>query len=96
MTAIKTPSAAKQAGIPTETYLLPSYWASALVNNDTSGTEPLELAVINSWLASTKPGRCVDADVANAGFHWHGDDTNERVGCDRCEFTFAPETALTP
>jgi len=43
----------------TNTYTLPSHWACALVNDDTSGMEDEDEAEMDAWLAREGPGYCV-------------------------------------
>lgn len=38
----------------------PAYWASALVNGDTSGMDEEEITLMNAWLEHHKPWYIVD------------------------------------
>jgi len=38
----------------TESLTAPSFWASAIVNNDYSGLEPDEVGALNAWLAENR------------------------------------------
>lgn len=71
--------------IHTETYILPAYWASALVNGDYSGLEDPDTKQLNDWLEQTKPGSCVGCSEEQY-FSWHNDAT--RLGGDVLEFYF--------
>jgi len=46
----------------TETYTLPAYWASYLINGDASGLEDGEQAAIDSWLAKNGNPNIVSCD----------------------------------
>lgn len=70
-----------------ETYTLPVYWASYLVNGDASGLADGEQAQIDEWCAETGVGLCVGVDD-NAEFcHRHDASMYADAGmC--CTFTF--------
>ena len=70
--------------IQTQTFTLPIYWASYLINDDASGLTDDEQTEINEWCAAHAPGPCID--VGEAEFTIHGDDGPS--GADRAEFTF--------
>lgn len=70
----------------TETYTLPIYWASYLVNGDASGLQDNEQTVIDAWMESEKPGNCVDVDE-NYWFSSHNDARTMLAG-DVAEYTF--------
>jgi hypothetical protein len=78
----------------TTTYILPAYWASALINADESGMENKEIEEINAWLDRVKPGYCVGCSD-NEHFA-HGNDANS-LGGDVLEFYFHKQvTTHTP
>lgn len=66
----------------TETYTLPAYWASALINDDNSGMEDQDILDMQNWLETNKPGYC--AEVSEEAFfgRFNG------MGCDLLEYTF--------
>lgn len=74
------------AALKTEEYILPTYWASALINNDYSGCNSEEIAEIENFIKSIETKNCIDADVENSYFA-HSNDAN-RMGGDVCVFTF--------
>lgn len=72
--------------IYTETYTLPAYWASYLINGDASGMEDAEVAEVDSWLtAHPKLGACLDVSEGEE-FAWRNDANS--LGGDVAEFTF--------
>jgi hypothetical protein len=56
----------------TTDYMLPAYWASALVNNDFSGVDGEAAEQIRAWLIEEQPGNCL-ACSGEAAFVWHHD-----------------------
>lgn len=58
--------------IKTETYILPAYWASALVNGDFSGMEDRDEQDLNTWLNKVNPGYCVGCSEESY-FAWRND-----------------------
>lgn len=54
----------------TETYVLPVYWASALINDDASGLEDSEIEEIDAFCDGLGP--CVDVSGENE-FSWTND-----------------------
>lgn len=75
----------------TLTFILPTHYASALINSDMSGLEEEDTKKLNDFVDRQveKHGSfyCVDADVDNAYFT-HGHDMNRNEGADVCLFTF--------
>ena len=69
----------------TDTYILPSYWAPALINGDYSGLTDEEAAEIDQWLTDQPEGWAVD--VSETFFFSHRNDANNVPG-DCAEFTF--------
>lgn len=53
-------------------YVLPAYWASALINGDTSGMSDEDYQDLVAWLEREKPGNCLDYRD-DAGFRWRND-----------------------
>jgi hypothetical protein len=66
------------------TFLLPTHWASYLINGDASGYTDEEETEIVQWLVCNAPGPCIDC--SDMGFLWRGDDST--LGCDRSEYVF--------
>ncbi len=66
-----------------ETYVLPSYWASALINGDDSGLEDDEIKEIDSFCKGLGP--CVDVSEEDE-FSWTNDANN--LGGAVATFTF--------
>lgn len=54
------------------TYLLPVYWACALINNDYTGLSEEEERQIKDFL-QTSEGRPVSVDFETEGFYRHND-----------------------
>ena len=71
--------------IETETYILPAYWASALINNDWSGMDDQEEQELNNWLEQVKPGSCVGC--SDYGYFSYRNDAGMLAG-DVLEFYF--------
>jgi hypothetical protein len=68
-------------------YILPSFWASALVNGDESGLSDEEIDAIDAWLNHMNLGSCVD--VSSEEFFSSQHDARFYVlPCDCLEFTF--------
>jgi hypothetical protein len=68
----------------TTEYLLPSHWASYLINGDASGLEDEEIKEIDSWYESEGVRSCVG--VEEDGFHWGNDASS--LGGDCSVYTF--------
>ncbi len=73
----------------TETYILPAYWASALINGDYSGLEDTEIKEIETFEAQNREDNCcfycIDCSEEQY-FKWRNDATN--LGGDVLEYTF--------
>lgn len=54
------------------TYLLPVYWACALINDDYTGLDAEEEKQIKDFLETTE-GRPVSVDFETEGFYQHND-----------------------
>lgn len=69
-----------------ETYKLPAYWASALINGDYSGLNDAEEKQINNWLDSHKKEGCrmwcLDCGEESEFSTFKG------MGCDLLEYNF--------
>lgn len=71
----------------TETYELPAFWASALINDDWTRLEDEDESALKAWLKDVKPGYCVDVSDETFFTKWH--DAQEYVlACDCLVFTF--------
>ena len=71
----------------TETYTLPAYWASALVNGDVLGMDAQDLIYIRRWLdAHPELGACLTCSDESE-FRWHHD-APEMLAGDCLDFTF--------
>jgi len=73
----------------TETYILPAYWASALINADNSGLEDNEIAEIEKFETDKKEDGCRFACIgcSEEQYFAHRNDANN-MGGDVLEFTF--------
>jgi len=67
----------------TETYVLPAYWASALINGDNSGLEDDEIKEIDNFCKGMGP--CIDVSDENE-FSWTNDANG--LGGSVATFTF--------
>ena len=75
------------ATIDTTTYTLPEFWASALINDDYTGLEDMDAALLNEWLDEYQPGFCVGCTDSAEFTPWH--DATTKVGAADClDFTF--------
>jgi hypothetical protein len=68
------------------TYILPSHFASALINDDNSGLEDDEINELNEWLDNFKPGVCIGTTEEDPYFSRYND-LNDLAG-DVYEFNF--------
>lgn len=71
--------------LETETYTLPAYWASYLINGDASGIDDEEQAACDSFLESIPGWIC--SDCGNESFFSHCNDAGTLAG-DCLEYTF--------
>jgi hypothetical protein len=65
----------KKEDVKPEIYVLPAFWASALINGDESGMDATEVADMNAWLQAENPGRCVgvsDEQYYSSSCDYHG------------------------
>lgn len=53
------------------TYTLPAFWASALINGDSSGLSDDEDQALAQWLDDVKPGYCVGCEDSPEFTRWH-------------------------
>lgn len=68
----------------TETFILPAYWASYLINGDASGISDEDKAECDAFLKRNPGGSCVD--VGEQYFSHRNDATT--LGGDVAEYTF--------
>ena len=72
----------------TETYTLPAFWASALINGDVSGLRDPEEAELNRWLANHPELRgCLSCSDESEFKHRH-DASPDVLSCDCLNFVF--------
>ena len=68
----------------TETYILPAYWASYLINGDASGLSNDEQAECDAWTDNNPGGNCVDVGES---YFARSNDAGTIAG-DVAEYTF--------
>lgn len=68
-----------------ETYNLPAYWASYLINGDSTGLEEEEIKEVDAFLERNGLGCCIDVDNEQE-FSW-ANDANQLGGA-VADFTF--------
>jgi hypothetical protein len=68
----------------TETYILPAYWASAIINGDTSGLEDSEIKELDDWFELNNQPNIVDC--SNEPHFSHSNDAGTLAG-DVLEYT---------
>lgn len=73
------------------TYTLPTYWASALINDDWSGLTSEDCEDIQYWLELHKPGNCVGVEDDAAFTAYHDAKIVGVLPAECCTFTFQPE-----
>jgi hypothetical protein len=61
-----------------DTYTLPEYWASGLINNDCSGMSAEDVTEMNQWLANVQPGSCTGC--SEQAWFSHNNDANNMGG----------------
>jgi hypothetical protein len=74
----------------TEKFILPAFWACALINNDFSGMDEFEIDGIDLWLGHASAdgyGFCVDVSTEEFFCSKH-DASGYVLACDCLEFTF--------
>lgn len=77
-------------------FILPSYYAGAMINGDYDGLTDDEFKMLTDFVHDNmlKYGRfdCVEADVENVYFSSHNELTGMRhLGSDVCKYTFVIE-----
>ena len=70
-----------------ETYKLPVYWASYLLNGDASSISDDDQAQIDAWCAETGVGPCLHIEEDSEFTKWH-DARDYALAGDCCNFTF--------
>jgi len=70
--------------IETITYKLPAYWASYLINGDSSGLEESELQTVDSFLQANKDPHFVDC--GEQYFAWYNDASTIQKPGDVCDY----------
>jgi len=71
-------------------YILPSCYASALINGDFSGLSDEDEDELNKWFERAKPGLCVGC--SEESYFTHGHDMNCNQGGDVLEYYFRKPT----
>lgn len=72
------------------TYLLPEFWASALINDDSSGLEDEDIELMNKWFAEENPGYCFDCNGEPEFAKFH-DASNYVLACNCLAYRFLKE-----
>jgi L-rhamnose isomerase len=70
---------------------LPEFWASSLINGDSSGLEDDEVQELENWLSWAKNqgyGLCLDANTDERFFTKHHDASEFVLACDCMEYIF--------
>jgi hypothetical protein len=71
----------------TTDYLLPDFWASALINDDWTGLDDGDEKYLTGWLKSNRPGVCIN--VSDEPEFATGHDARGYVlACDCLTYTF--------
>jgi hypothetical protein len=73
-----------------DVYILPSCYASALINNDFSGLSDEDEKELDEWFKQVKPGLCVGC--SSESYFTHGHDMNRNQGADVLEYYFNKPT----
>lgn len=68
-----------------ETYILPAFWASALINGDESGMSESDIAEMDKWLNTVNPGRCLQCSDEQ---YFTGFNDAHTLACDVLEYSF--------
>ena len=71
-----------------KTYLLPSHWASALINDDWTGLDDEDVDAVLTWLTANQPGYCVDCDEESQFCRHHDASGLGVLAADCLTFTF--------
>ena len=72
----------------TYTFVLPSYYASYLINGDASSLNDEELEIIREFLLNNNLGSCLDCSE-DEWFQWYNDlFPNRKLGCSVMKFSF--------
>ena len=69
-------------------HLLPAYWASYLINGDSSGLERYDIEQADKFCDQRGIGGCA-VDCGDPFFHYRND--AQHIGGDVCQFTFLVE-----
>lgn len=70
----------------TETYILPSHWAPALINDDRSNLTDSDEQELDNWINNNTPGHCVS--WSDEQYFTPSNDAHT-LPCDVLEFTFS-------
>ncbi len=72
----------------TETFMLPTHWASALINEDYSGLDEREARTLDAFLSDNPNLMCIDCSGDPEFRHFHDAMGYGVLPCDCAEFTF--------
>jgi hypothetical protein len=70
-----------------QTYMLPEFWASAIVNDDLSGMSNEDAEQFNAWMKKFRPGYCAEVSE-DSEFRRYHDAKGYVLACNCLEFTF--------
>lgn len=68
-----------------DTYILPAFWASALINDDRSGLDKIDEEELNAFISRVNPGRCMGC--SEESYFTRRNDAHV-LPCDVLEFYF--------
>ncbi len=71
-----------------QTYILPARWASAIVNNDWTGLDEEDTAVLRKWLDNNRPGSCLSCSESSFFMKTHDAMNESPFAADCLEFVF--------
>lgn len=70
-----------------QSYILPEFWTSAIVNDDLSEMSNEDIKQFNAWMKKFKPGYCT-AILEDSKFCRYHDAKGYVLACSCIEFTF--------
>ena len=71
-----------------EKYLLPAFWAPALINSDETDMEDSDVEAMNAWLDEIEPGYCIGCSDDESNFTSYHDASNHVLACNCLEYSF--------
>lgn len=72
----------------TLTFVLPSFWAPYLINDDPSGMDDKEIKAVDDWMEATKLPAPVDCSEEDSFITWHDARDVFPYACDCFVYTF--------